>query len=179
MTTEKQIYDFADKQVMLPPAGEYWVAPGAAVIGDVVLKRNVSVWFGAVLRGDNAPIVVGENSNIQDGAILHTDPDRPLTLAEGVSVGHRAMLHGCDVGAGSLIGIGAIVLNGARIGRNCLIGAGALIAEDKTIPDGSLVIGAPGRVRRPLTESEIERLHRTAERYVENWKRYAAGMKAR
>jgi carbonic anhydrase/acetyltransferase-like protein (isoleucine patch superfamily) len=179
MTVEKQIYDLGDKQVELPAEDEYWISPGATLIGQVVLKRNASVWFGAVLRGDNEPIVIGENSNIQDGAILHTDPGSPLTLASGVSVGHRAMLHGCTIGEGSLIGIGAIVLNGARIGRNCLIGAGALIAEGKVIPDGALVVGAPGRVIRMLDEAGIAGVRATADRYVANWKRYAAQMRAR
>ena len=179
MTIERQIYDLGAEQPSLPPEGEYWVAPGAAIIGKVVLKKNASVWFQAVLRGDNEAITIGENSNVQDGAILHTDMGWPLTVGADVTIGHRAMLHGCQVGDGSLIGIGAIVLNGARIGSGCLIGAGALIAENKVIPDGALVIGAPGRVSRTLSEDEIARLRGSAAHYVENWKRYAAGMRAR
>ncbi|HTK35042.1 MAG TPA: gamma carbonic anhydrase family protein [Caulobacteraceae bacterium] len=179
MTVERQIYDLDDKQAMLPPEGEYWLAPGSVVIGEVILKKNASVWFGAVLRGDNEPILIGENSNVQDGAILHTDLGSPLTVGSGVTIGHRAMLHGCTVGDGSLIGIGAIVLNGARIGRNCLIGAGALVTENKVIPDNCLVVGAPGRVARPLTEAEIAGLGASAATYVANWKRYAAGLRRR
>jgi carbonic anhydrase/acetyltransferase-like protein (isoleucine patch superfamily) len=178
MTVQRQIYDLGNEQPSLPPEDEHWIAPGAVIIGKVILKKNASVWFGAVLRGDNDPIVIGENTNVQDGAILHTDPGSPLTLGTGVTIGHRVMLHGCTVGDNSLIGIGAIVLNGARIGRNCLIGAGALITENKIIPDGSLVIGSPGRVARALTEAEIAGVAATAERYVANWKRYRAGMRA-
>jgi carbonic anhydrase/acetyltransferase-like protein (isoleucine patch superfamily) len=179
MTIERQIYDLNDEQVSLPPDDEYWISPGAVVIGRVTLKKNASVWFGAVLRGDNETIVVGENSNVQDGAILHTDPGFPLTLGQGVTIGHRAMLHGCWIGDGSLIGMGAIVLNGAQIGRNCLIGAGALVAEGKVIPDGSVVIGAPGRVARSLSDAEVAGLKVSADHYVANWKRYAAGLKLR
>ena len=179
MTVERQIYDLDGEQVSLPADREYWIAPGAALIGKVVLKKNASVWFNAVLRGDNEPIVIGENSNVQDGAILHTDPGAPLTVEANVTIGHRAMLHGCMVGEGSLIGIGAIVLNHARIGRNCLIGAGAFIGEGKEIPDGSLVVGFPGRVKRPLDPDEIASLLKSADRYVANWKRYAAGLRAR
>jgi carbonic anhydrase/acetyltransferase-like protein (isoleucine patch superfamily) len=179
MTVERQIYDLSDKQASFPSDGEYWIAPGAVVIGQVVLKKNASVWFGAVLRGDNDPIVVGENTNIQDGSILHTDLGSPLTLGAGVTIGHRVMLHGCTVGDNSLVGIGAVVLNGARIGCNCLIGAGALITEGKVIPDNSLVIGAPGRGARALSDREIEGLRASAAGYVANWKRYAASLKLR
>src|SRR5437868_4690004 len=141
--TTPLIYDLGDDRVEYTP-GESWIAPGAVVIGKVVLMRNASIWFGAVLRGDNEPIVIGENSNVQDGSVLHTDPGQPLTLGRDVTVGHKAMLHGCTVGDGSLIGIGAVILNEARIGKGCLIGAGALITERKVIPDGSLVMGSPG-----------------------------------
>ena len=149
------------------------------MIGQVVLQKNSSVWFGAVLRGDNEPITIGENSNVQDGAILHTDAGRPLTIGAGVTIGHRAVLHGCTIGENSLVGIGAIVLNGARIGRDSLVGAGALVTEDKHFPDGSLILGSPARVLRPLTEDEIAGLRASAAHYVENWKRYAAGLKLR
>ena len=158
----------------LPPPGEYWIAPGAVVLGRVRLERNASVWFGAVLRGDNDPIVVGENSNIQDGSVLHTDAGSPLTIGRNVTVGHQAMLHGCTVGDGSLIGIKATVLNGARIGRGCLIGAHALIPEGKEIPDGSLVMGAPGKVVRELDARATQMLEASALHYVETWRRYAA-----
>jgi len=177
MTVERQIYDLDSTSPALPGDSDYWVAPGAVLIGEVVLKKNASVWFSAVLRGDNEAIEIGENSNVQDGAILHTDLGHPLTVGRGVTIGHRAVLHGCTVGEGSLIGIGAIVLNGARIGRNCLVGAGALVTEGKSIPDGSLVIGAPGRVARPLTEAEVAGLKASAAHYVANWKRYVGGLR--
>jgi carbonic anhydrase/acetyltransferase-like protein (isoleucine patch superfamily) len=157
-------------------ADECWVAPNAVLIGRVALKRNASVWFAATLRGDNEPIVLGEGSNVQDGAVLHTDAGTPLVLGTGVTVGHMAMLHGCTVGDYSLIGIGAVVLNGARIGRNCLIGAKALIPEGKQIPDNSLVVGAPGRVIREVSEAQRAFFVQSAEHYVWNWKRYAAGL---
>jgi carbonic anhydrase/acetyltransferase-like protein (isoleucine patch superfamily) len=172
------VYSLGDARPDLPAAGEYWIAPNATLIGRVTLKRNASVWFGATLRGDNEPIVVGEDSNVQDGCVLHTDAGTPLVIGRGVTIGHLAMLHGCTIGDGSLIGIGAVVLNGARIGRNCLIGAKALIPEDKEIPDNSLVVGAPGRVLRQLTEAQREMLQESAAHYVHNWKRYAAGLTA-
>ena len=169
-------YSLGDARPDLPGEGQYWIAPNATLIGRVTLKRNASVWFGAVLRGDNAPIVVGEDSNVQDGCVLHTDAGTPLVIGTGVTVGHLAMLHGCAIGDNSLIGIGAVVLNGARIGRNCLIGAKALIPEGKEIPDNSLVVGAPGRVIRQVSDSQREMLAESAAHYVHNWKRYAAGL---
>jgi carbonic anhydrase/acetyltransferase-like protein (isoleucine patch superfamily) len=159
-----------------PPDGEYWVAPGATLIGRVVLERNASVWFGAVLRGDNEPIVVGENSNVQDNSVLHADMGQPLTIGADVTVGHKVMLHGCTIGDGSLIGIGSIILNGARIGRQCVIGANSLIAEGKEIPDRSLVMGSPGRVVRTLEPAQAEAIAAGALHYVANWKRYRAGL---
>lgn len=157
----------------LPPVGDCWIAPGATVLGNVILKPGASIWFGAVLRGDNDPITIGENTNIQDGAVLHTDLGSPLTIGRDVTVGHQAMLHGCTIGDETLIGIGSIVLNGARIGRNCLIGARCLITEGKEIPDGSLVMGSPGKVVRQLDEAAIAMLRASAAHYVENWRRYA------
>lgn len=154
----------------------HYIAGNAAVIGTVILEENVSVWFNAVLRGDNDLIHIGANSNIQDGAVLHTDRGLPLTVAANVSVGHQAMLHGCTIGAGSLIGIKATILNHSIIGRNCLIGAHTLIGESKVIPDNSLVIGAPGRVVRTLTEAEIAALQANAAHYVEQMARYAGGL---
>ncbi len=165
-------------QVETPGAGDYWVAPNATLVGRVILRRNASVWFNAVLRGDNEAIVVGENSNVQDGAVLHTDMGSPLTIGRDVTVGHLAMLHGCEIGDGSLVGIGAVVLNGAKIGRGCLIGAKALIGENKVIPDGSVVLGAPGRVVRTLDEDGRAALAAGAAHYVKNWRRYAAGLQA-
>jgi carbonic anhydrase/acetyltransferase-like protein (isoleucine patch superfamily) len=162
----------------LPDDGEYWMAPDATVVGHVILKRNASIWFGAVVRGDNEPIIVGENSNVQDNSVLHTDMGKPLTIGANVTIGHKVMLHGCHIGDGSLIGIGAIILNGARIGRGCLIGAGALITEGKEIPDHSLVMGAPGKVVRTLEPEQAAGLAAGAMHYVENWKRYRAGLVA-
>jgi carbonic anhydrase/acetyltransferase-like protein (isoleucine patch superfamily) len=157
---------------------DYWIAPGAAVVGRVALGRNASVWWNAVLRGDNEPITLGEGSNVQDGAVLHTDPGFPLTLHRDVTVGHLVMLHGCEIGENSLVGIGAVVLNGAKVGRNCLIGARALITEGKVIPDNSLVIGAPGKILRETTPEEIAGNRGAAEHYVANWRRYRAGLVA-
>ncbi|MFA4899219.1 MAG: gamma carbonic anhydrase family protein [Brevundimonas sp.] len=171
------IYALGDSKPQLPPQGEYWVAPSASVIGNVILHPNASVWFGAVLRGDNDPITVGPDSNIQDGSVLHTDMGSPLTLGRGVTVGHNAMLHGCEVGDYSLIGIGAVVLNGVKIGRNCIIGANALITEGKIIPDNSLVVGQPGKVVRERDPAHIAVLQMSAEHYVQNWKRFAAELR--
>ena len=171
------IYALGDSKPQLPPQGEYWVAPSASVIGNVILHANASVWFGAVLRGDNDPITVGPDSNIQDGSVLHTDMGSPLTLGRGVTVGHKAMLHGCEVGDYSLIGIGAVVLNGVKIGKNCIIGANALITEGKIIPDNSLVVGQPGKVVRERDPSHIAVLRMSAEHYVQNWKRFAAELR--
>lgn len=154
--------------------GDYWIAPNATVIGSVTLKNNASIWWGSVLRADNDTITIGENSQVQDGCVLHADPGFPLTLGNNVSVGHMAMVHGCTVGDGSLIGIKAIILNGAKIGRNCLIGAGAFVGEGKEIPDGSLVLGAPGKVVRQLTPEQIAGINGIAGRYVENFKRFRA-----
>jgi carbonic anhydrase/acetyltransferase-like protein (isoleucine patch superfamily) len=158
------------------PAGFCWVAESATVIGDVTLEEDASIWFGAVLRGDNEPVRIGRGSNIQDACVLHTDPDYPLVIGAGCTIGHRAILHGCTIGENSLVGMGATVLNGARIGRNCLIGAASLITEGKEIPDNSLVVGAPGKVVRQLTDAEIAGLRRSAEHYVENARRYAQAL---
>lgn len=171
------IYRLDDKQPQFPPQGEYWIAPTATVLGDVILQKDASVWFGVVIRGDNDPITIGERSNIQDNSVLHTDEGVPLTIGADVTVGHKAMLHGCTVGDNSLIGIGATVLNRAVIGRNCIIGAHALIPEGKVVPDNSLVVGAPGRVIRELGEAEAGFLKASAEHYVANWKRYATGLR--
>lgn len=154
-----------------------WVAESAQVIGDVRLAPGSSVWFGATLRGDTEPIVVGEGSNIQDGSVLHTDRNLPLTIGRHVTVGHQVMLHGCTIGDESLIGIGAIVLNGAKIGKNCLVGAGALVTEGKEFPDGSMIIGSPAKAMRQLTPEQIEGLRRSAQHYMENAERYRQGLK--
>lgn len=152
---------------------ESWVAENATLIGSVVLHRNASVWFNAVLRGDNEPITVGENTNIQDGSVLHADPGVPLTIGANVTVGHMVMLHGCTIGEGSLIGIKSVILNKAVIGRHCLIGANTLISEGKTIPDRSLVMGSPGKVIRELNDAEVARLLTAPQGYVKNWQRYS------
>lgn len=158
--------------------GEDWfVADSAVVVGRVRLENNASVWFNAVLRGDHELITVGENSNIQDGSVLHTDPGRPLTIGENVTVGHKAMLHGCTVGDGSLIGINAVVLNGARIGDGCLLGANSLVTEDKVIPDGSLAMGSPAKVVGALDDRQRAALLESAASYVENFKRFKREMR--
>ena len=152
----------------------YWISPSADVIGQVTLGNNVSLWWNAVLRGDNDPIVIGENTNIQDGCVLHTDPGFPIHIAANVSVGHMSMLHGCTIGAGSLIGIGSVILNGATIGENCLIGAKSLIAEGKQIPDNALVMGSPGKVIKDVTSAQKAELKKIVEGYVTRWRRYRA-----
>jgi len=149
-----------------------FIAPGACVIGDVTLEDAVSVWFNAVIRADNAPIHIGAGSNVQEGAVLHVDPGFALHVGAEVTIGHKAMLHGCTIGEGSLIGINAVVLNGATIGRNCLIGANALVTEGMDVPDGSLVLGSPGKVRKTLDDAAIERMHAGTRSYVEKIARY-------
>ena len=166
------IHSLGDRQPQIAPG--CFVAPGAHLIGDVALEAQVSVWFGAVVRADNAPIFVGAGSNIQDGAVLHVDPGIPLSVGERVSVGHQAMLHGCTIGNGSLIGIGAVVLNGARIGENCLIGAKSLVTENTVVPDGSLFLGSPGKVVRTMSEEQITHMQAGAQLYVDKIALYAA-----
>lgn len=160
----------------VPPrcADDAWVADSAQVIGDATLGAQSSVWYGAVIRADQAPIDLGAGSNVQDGAVLHADPGFPLTVGERVTIGHQAMLHGCTVGDGSLIGIGAIVLNGARIGRNCLVAAGALVTEGKEFPDGVLIVGSPAVVKRALSDEQIQALHASAAHYISNARLHAA-----
>jgi len=153
-----------------------WIAPDANLIGKVVIEAGASVWFGSTLRGDNEEIRLGTGSNIQENCVLHTDMGYPLTIGADCTIGHKAMLHGCTIGAGSLIGMGATVLNGAKIGRGCLIGAGALVTEGKEIPDGSLVMGAPGRVVRDLDEAAREKLLWSARHYRDNAARFRAGL---
>ena len=149
-----------------------WVAPNAIIIGKVKLEKNSSIWFNAVLRGDIEKIVIGEDSNIQDGSVLHTDPGCPLTVGKGVTVGHMVMLHGCEISDDTLIGIGSTILNKAKIGKNCIIGANTLVTENKTIPDNSLVLGSPGKVIRKVTDEEIKVIRENAKHYVKNFKRY-------
>lgn len=154
-----------------------WVAPGAHVIGTVILGPDTSIWFGACLRGDNEPIVVGPGSNVQENCVFHTDPDCPLTIGTGCTIGHKAMLHGCIIGDNTLVGMGATILNGARIGANCLIGAGALVTEGKEIPDGSLVMGMPGKVIRALDAAAIEGLRASARTYQERARLFRAELR--
>ena len=162
----------------LPPPGRFWVAPGAHVMGRVKLGVDVGIWFNAVLRGDSEDIVIGAESNVQDGAVLHVDPGFPLTVGVGCTIGHSAILHGCTLGDNTLVGMGATVLNGARIGANCLIGANALVAEGKVFADGSLIVGAPARAIRTLEPEEIERMRSAARIYVERFRHYAGGLTA-
>jgi carbonic anhydrase/acetyltransferase-like protein (isoleucine patch superfamily) len=162
----------------VPAPAEHWIAPNAVVLGRVRLLKNASVWFGAVLRGDTEWIEIGENSNIQDNSVLHTDPGCPLTVGKDVTVGHQVMLHGCTIGDGSLVGIGSVILNRTRIGRNCLIGANTLIGEGKDIPDNSMVIGSPGKVIRTLDENAAALLKLSADHYVNNWRRFAAELRS-
>ena len=171
------VYALGALAPQLPSEDEYWIAPTASVMGDVILKKNASIWWGAVARGDTDTLTIGENSNVQDGSVLHADKGMPLLIGANVTVGHMVMLHGCTIGDNSLIGIGAVVLNGAVIGKNCLIGANALITEGKVIPDGSMVVGQPGKVIRELTEGQIAALEMSAQHYVQNWKRFAAELK--
>jgi carbonic anhydrase/acetyltransferase-like protein (isoleucine patch superfamily) len=154
-----------------------WVADSAEVIGRVELREGASVWFGAVLRGDNEWITVGRGSNVQDGSVLHTDMGYPLVIGQDVTIGHQAMLHGCTIGDGSLVGIQAVVLNGAKIGRNCLVGAGALVTEGKEFPDGSLIVGSPAKAVKQLSPEQFERIRQGALHYAERSKRYRQGLK--
>ena len=157
---------------------ESWIAPNATVIGDVRLGKNASIWWNVTARGDNDPISIGENTNIQDGSVLHADEGIPLNIGCNVTVGHMVMLHGCTIGNGSLIGIGSVVLNRAVIGSSCIVGAGTLIPEGKIYPDRSLIIGAPGKVVRSLNDEEVGGLEKSAAGYVENWQRYRRELEA-
>ncbi len=165
------LFELGDRRVVLK-GDQHFIADNATLIGSVVLGPNASIWFNVVIRADNDEIIIGEDSNVQDGAVLHTDPGYKLELGRGVTVGHKAMLHGCTVGDYSLIGINAVVLNGARIGRHCLIGANALIPEGMEVPDGSMVLGSPGRIKRILSDAERAGLEAAAAHYVANAQRY-------
>ena len=165
------IYTLGEKK-LVTSNDDFWIAPNAAVIGSVTLKANASVWFGTTLRGDNDPIIIGENSNIQDGSVCHTDDGMPITVGDDVTVGHMVILHSCTVGNSSLIGMGSTVLNKAKIGNNCLVGANTLITEGKEFPDNSMIMGSPGKVIRELTEMEIKLINLSALHYVENMKRF-------
>ena len=170
------IFELGERKIEINGV-DYFIADNATVIGSVIVNNNVSIWFNAVIRGDNEPISIGENTNIQDGVVVHTDEGFPMFIGRGVTVGHVAMLHGCNIGNNSLIGINAVILNNAKIGNNCIIGANSLIPEGKEIPDGSLVLGSPGRIIRNVTEDEIKSLKLSAEHYVQNFKRYKQGLR--
>ncbi len=161
----------------LPPDGDFWIAPDAHVIGRVRIGRGVGIWFGAVLRGDNEWIDIGDGTNVQEGSVIHTDPAFPVAIGPGCTIGHSAIIHGCIVGANSLVGMGATVLNGARIGDDCLVGANALVTEGKTFADGSLIVGAPAKAVRQLDAAAIAGLRGSAERYTANARRFRSGLK--
>ena len=165
------IIDLGDKKLKTAD-DNFWIAPNASVIGEVNLERDASIWFNAILRADNEPITIGEGSNVQDGAIIHTDPGYACNIGKKVTVGHMAMLHGCSIGDGSLIGIGSVVLNGAKIGKNCIIGSKALVTEGMEVPDGSMVLGIPGKIKKTLTEEEQSVVPLGADHYIDNYKKY-------
>ena len=171
------LYEIDGKSPALPADASSWIAPSADVIGDARIGHEVSIWFGAVIRADNTPIVIGDRTNIQEGAMLHSDPESPLTIGEGCTIGHHAILHGCTLGSNVLVGMGATILNDAVIADDCLIGANALVTEGKEFPDGSLIVGAPAKVVRALSEAQIAGLKASAAHYVNNGRRYAAGLK--
>ena len=170
------IYSLGEKKLK-ESSNDFWVAPNAAVIGDVELKKNSSIWFNATLRGDNDPIIVGENSNIQDGSVCHTDDGMPLIVGDNVTIGHKVILHSCQIGNNSLIGMGSTILNNAKIGNYCLVGANTLITEGKEFPDNSMIVGTPGKIKRELTEVERNLIDLSALHYVENMKRFRSNLK--
>jgi len=172
------LYALNNRRPVLPEDGNYWVAPDANVIGDVRLGSGCSIWFSATLRGDNEPITLGDGSNIQENTVIHTDMGYPCTIGENCTIGHKVMLHGCTIGEGSLIGMGATILNGAVIGKNCLIGAGAIVTEGKEIPDGSFVLGIPGRVKGEVSASHIEAARHAAMHYQKRLIEYRDGFRA-
>ena len=172
------VYALGSHAPQLPPEGQFWIAPSASVIGKVILGPEASLWYGAVLRGDNDPIVIGARSNIQDNSVIHSDEGKPVTIGDDVTVGHKVILHSCTVGDNSLIGMGSTLLNGAVIGRNCLVGANSLVTENKVFPDNSLIVGSPARVVRTLTDDQIAAIAASAAHYVANWRRHAAEFRA-
>ncbi|MEM8631580.1 MAG: gamma carbonic anhydrase family protein [Pseudomonadota bacterium] len=172
------LYSLSGVAPRLPADGDVWIAPDAKVIGNIVIGSGASVWFGATLRGDNEPITIGEGTNVQENTVMHTDMGFPLTIGRDCTIGHKAMLHGCSIGDESLIGMGATVLNGAKIGKNCLIGAHALIPEGREIPDGSLVMGMPGKVVRNLDDAAIEGLRASAKHYQDRMRTFREHLKA-
>jgi carbonic anhydrase/acetyltransferase-like protein (isoleucine patch superfamily) len=170
------IYTLDGERPLISDPETGWIAPDAMLVGRLRIGRDVSIWFGAVLRGDNEPITIGDETNVQEHTIMHTDMGYPLTVGRGCTIGHRAILHGCTIGDNTLIGMGATVLNGAHIGNDCIVGAGALVTEGKTFPDRSLIVGAPAKVVRDLDDEAVARLRASAEHYVENAKRFRQGL---
>ena len=171
------VYSIGDKTPTLPAEDNYWIAPGAHVMGQVVLGDNVGIWFGSVLRGDNDVIVIGDETNIQENTIIHADPGCPVTIGNNCTIGHNAIIHGCTIGNNTLIGMGATILNNAKIGNNCLVGAGALVTENKEFPDGSLIVGSPAKAVKELDENTIANLTRSSKHYVENFKKFSKELK--
>ncbi len=170
------LYAYEGVAPTLPEDGDYWVAPNAQVMGKVILHSGVSLWFGVVARGDNEPITIGEGSNIQENTMMHTDMGYPLTIGKNCTIGHTAIVHGCTIGDNTLIGMGATVMNGTKVGRNCLVGAGALMPPGKEYPDGSLIVGSPAVVKRPLSEAEIEDLEQAAVSYQKRMRQFRDGL---
>ena len=166
------IYKLGNKTPQLPSEGSYWVAPDAHVMGNVILGKDVGVWFGSVLRGDNDVIKIGDETNIQENTIIHVDPNTPVNIGDNCTIGHNAIIHGCTIGNNSLVGMGATILNNAKIGNNCLLGANSLVTEGKEFPDNSLIVGSPAKVKRELTDMEKKLIELSALHYVENMKRY-------
>ena len=171
------LYELDGVTVKTPGPGRFWVAEDAVVVGNVEIGDDVSIWFGSVVRGDNDVIRIGAGSNVQDGCVLHVDPGFAIDIGKNCTIGHKVLLHGCTIGQGSLIGMGSIIMNGVKIGEQCLIGANTLIPEGKVIPPRTMVFGAPGKIVRELTETEVVRINETAGNYQRNWRKYAAGMK--
>jgi carbonic anhydrase/acetyltransferase-like protein (isoleucine patch superfamily) len=172
------LYELEGDRVAVPANGRFWVAESAVLVGKIRIEEEASVWFNTVARAETEPILIGARSNVQDGCVLHTDPGFPMTIGPDATVGHMVMLHGCTIGRGALIGIGAVVLNGARIGDECLIGAGALIPEGKEIPPRSVVFGSPGKVVRQVSEQDLERMRMGVAFYMDRWKKYARSFKS-
>jgi len=170
------IYDLNGHRPKLPDDGDFWIAPGSHVMGQVSISPHVGIWFGAVLRGDNEPITIGARSNVQEGVMIHTDPGFPVRIGEGCTIGHHAIIHGCTLGKNTLIGMGATILNGAKIGDNCLVGANALVTEGKEFPAGSLIVGSPAKAVRELDADTIKSLETTALKYVQNLESFREGL---
>ena len=169
------VYSLGDKSSKFPNEGDYWIAPGAHVLGQVELGKNVGIWFGSVLRGDNDLIKIGDETNIQENTIIHVDPGCPVTIGRNCTIGHNAIIHGCTIGNNTLIGMGATILNNAKIGNNCLVGAGALVTENKEFPDGSLIVGSPAKAVRELSQDMIDNMTRSSKHYVTNFKKFING----